>query len=114
LKGIGPQDGLEGLLATQMVAVHTSAMTCMHRASFKEQTDLGVEVNLNRATKLMRIFTTQMEALNRYRGKSEQKMVVEHVHVHQGGQGIVGPVSQNKTGDGMNRMIKGSKDEIKK
>jgi hypothetical protein len=36
----------------------------------------------------------QMEALQRYRGKGEQKMVVEHVHVHQGGQAIVGSVHQ--------------------
>jgi hypothetical protein len=36
-----------------------------------------------------------MEALSRYRGKVEQKMTVEHVHVYQGGQAIVGQVSQN-------------------
>ena len=41
---------------------------------------------------LARTFTTQMEALNRYRGKGQQKMTVEHVHVHKGGQAIVGAV----------------------
>jgi hypothetical protein len=97
LHGIRPQDSLEGMLATQMVAVHTLAMTCMGRVAREEQSDLGVEVNLNRATKLMRTFGIQTEALGRYRGKGEQKMVVEHVHVHKGGQAIVGPVSQNST-----------------
>jgi hypothetical protein len=52
LKGIGPKDTLEGMLAVQMVAVHTLAMECMGRAAVKEQPDLGVEVNLSRATKL--------------------------------------------------------------
>jgi hypothetical protein len=97
LHGIRPQDSLEGMLATQMVAVHTLAMTCMGRAARQDQSDLGVEVNLNRATKLMRTFVIQTEALGRYRGKGEQKMTVEHVHVHRGGQAIVGPVSQDST-----------------
>ena len=38
----------------------------------------------------------QLEALNRHRSKGEQKMVVEHVHVHSGGQAIVGPVTGNR------------------
>jgi hypothetical protein len=34
----------------------------------------------------------QVEALNRHRGKGQQKVTVEHVHVHKGGQAIVGAV----------------------
>ena len=33
-----------------------------------------------------------LEALNRHRGKGQQKVTVEHVHVHSGGQAIVGTV----------------------
>jgi hypothetical protein len=33
-----------------------------------------------------------LEALNRHRGKGQQKVTVEHVHVHEGGQAIVGNV----------------------
>ena len=33
-----------------------------------------------------------MEALQRYRGKGQQKVTVEHVHVHSGGQAVVGMV----------------------
>jgi hypothetical protein len=33
-----------------------------------------------------------LEALNRHRGRGEQKVRVEHVHVHSGGQAIVGAV----------------------
>ena len=50
--------------------------------------------NGNLAVKLLRTYTMQMEALQRYRGKGEQKMTVEHVHVYQGGQAIVGAVHQ--------------------
>jgi hypothetical protein len=34
----------------------------------------------------------QVEALQRYRGKGQQKVTVEHVHAHSGGQAIVGTV----------------------
>ncbi len=59
------------------------------------------------ATRLLRLFTEQMEALARHRGTaSEQRVTVEHVHVHEGGQAIVGAVtapqkaSQGEGGDG--------------
>jgi len=48
--------------------------------------------------KLARTFTSQVEALNRHRGKGQQKVTVEHVHVHEGGQAIVGNVSQGGGG----------------
>ena len=49
--------------------------------------------NLNYATKLMQIFASQMEALKKYRTGGQQKMVVEHVHVNEGGQAVVGTVN---------------------
>jgi hypothetical protein len=45
--------------------------------------------NLAHAGKLSRTFATLLEALNRHRGKGQQKMTVEHVHVHSGGQAVV-------------------------
>jgi hypothetical protein len=98
LNGIGPKDSLEGMLAVQMVAAHSIAMRCLRRAALPNQTDLGVEVYVNRGVKLMRTFASLTEALSRYRGKGEQKMIVEHVHIHKGGQAIVGQVTQNNSG----------------
>jgi hypothetical protein len=43
--------------------------------------------------KLARTFAAQVEALKRYRSGGEQKMTVQHVHVAEGGQAIVGNVS---------------------
>jgi hypothetical protein len=48
--------------------------------------------NLNQANKLSRTYATLLDALNRHRGKGQQKVTVEHVHVHEGGQAIVGNV----------------------
>jgi hypothetical protein len=38
------------------------------------------------------VLGTLLEALNRHRGKGQQKVTVEHVYVHKGGQAIGGNV----------------------
>ena len=48
--------------------------------------------------KLARTFTTQVEALKRHRTGGQQKVTVEHVHVHEGGQAIVGHVEHSAEG----------------
>lgn len=72
-------------------------MGFMLRGVWRQQPDLGVEANLNRAVKAVGAVARLTEALSRNRGKAEQKMTVEHVHVHKGGQAIVGAVSQSNT-----------------
>jgi hypothetical protein len=54
---------------------------------------------LSQANKLSRTYATLLEALNRHRGKGQQKVTVEHVHVHSGGQAVVGTVEHPKGGD---------------
>lgn len=96
LNGIQPQDEIEGMLAVQMIAVHNMAMETMKRAMITGQTFEGEEANVNRATKMLRTFTAQMEALKRYRTGGQQKVTVEHVHVTAGGQAIVGVVNRGE------------------
>src|ERR1700687_1072503 len=67
-------------------------MECYRRAMIGEQTFEGRRENLSQANKLSRTYATLLEALNRHRGKGQQKVTVEHVHVYQGGQAIVGNV----------------------
>jgi hypothetical protein len=64
----------------------------------KQQTFEGRRENLSQANKLSRTYATLLEALNRHRGKGHQKVTVEHVNVHAGGQAIVGTVQQNEGG----------------
>jgi hypothetical protein len=98
MMGIAPRDEVEGMLVTQMVAAHNNAMECHRRAMLDQQTFEGRKENLNQANKLSRTYTLLLDALNRHRGKGQQKVTVEHVHVHQGGQAIVGAV---ETGGGV-------------
>jgi hypothetical protein len=92
LHGIKPRDELEGMLAAQLLAAHNAAMECHRRAMLPEQTFQGRSEALSQANKLSRTYATLLEALNRHRGKGQQKVTVEHVHVYEGGQAIVGHV----------------------
>jgi hypothetical protein len=85
------------MIAAQLLAAHNSAMECYRRAMFAEQTFEGRRENLSQANKLSRSFAVSLDALNRHRGKGQQKVTVEHVHVHDGGQAIVGTV-ENRGG----------------
>jgi len=97
VRGIAPTDEIEAMLACQMAAIHMLSMstaTIAYRGGHIERRDLA----LARINKLTRTFATQMEALKRYRSRGDQKVTVEHVHVHEGGQAVVGNVTQQKVG----------------
>jgi hypothetical protein len=96
-----PKDLTQALLAVQMIGVHHAAISFLFRATAQGQTLDGADANVLRATRLMRLFTEQLEAMAKLKGKTgQQKVIVEHVHVHQGGQAIVGAVSADKGNDG--------------
>ena len=79
------------MLAVQMAATHGAMMAAantLNHVKLIQQIDSAER----RFNKLARTFTAQVEALKRYRSKGEQKVTVEHVHVHDGGQAIVGNV----------------------
>jgi hypothetical protein len=91
--GIAPQDPVEGMLAAQMAAVHTATLTYA-RHTANANTYMESELSEKAFNRLSRTFVAQMEALKKYRTGGEQKMTVEHVHVHGGGQAIVGNVQR--------------------
>jgi hypothetical protein len=99
LIGIGARDEIEGMIAAQLIAAHNAAMECYRRAMIGEQTFEGHRENLTQANKLSRTYAVLLDALNRHRGKGQQKVTVEHVHVHSGGQAVVGVVEPPGGGD---------------
>lgn len=90
---IGPRDPVEIMLIAQMIGTHCNAMDIL-RTKPRD------------ASRLLRAFTAQVEALRNYRRKGEQKMVIEHVTVESGGQAVVGNVvtggPENEGGRGSN------------
>jgi hypothetical protein len=92
LMGIKPGDELEGMIAAQLIASHNASMECYRRAMIRDQTFEGRREALSQANKLSRTYAALLDALNRHRGKGQQKVTVEHVHVHAGGRAVVGMV----------------------
>ena len=95
--GINPKDETEALLAAQMAAVHNATMMAARRLNFiqtiPQQDSASTMLN-----KLARTFAAQVEALKKYRSAGEQTIKVQHVTVNDGGQAIVGDVSQGGGG----------------
>ncbi|WP_157182085.1 hypothetical protein [Methylobacterium sp. WSM2598] len=92
VNGIAPRDEIEAMLASQMAAVHMATMTFARRLAHVE--NIPQQDSAERAfNKLARTFTTQIEALKRYRSDGSQTVRVERVTVEAGGQAIVGAVS---------------------
>src|SRR5215212_1314626 len=90
--GTGPRDEIEAMLASQMAVTHALAMDLLGRTR-QSPTVPYMQVCANLATKLQRTFVQQVETLAKLRRGGEQKVRVEHVHVHAGGQAIVGNVA---------------------
>ena len=93
MSGMKPRDVFEGMLIAQAIATHNAVMECHRRAMIPEQPFEGWRENLNQANRLSRTFAALSEALDRHRGKGQQRITVEHVNVQAGGQAIVGAVT---------------------
>lgn len=93
-----PADPIEAMLIGQIIVASATANELHRRTWIKDQPFLVVSKFLALADKAQRTVGLLVEALNRHRGKGQQKVTVEHVHVHAGGQAIVGSVSRQGGG----------------
>jgi hypothetical protein len=94
LANLRPANAVEAMLAVQMVSTHEAAVRFLRLAFAEQQTSEGRELNVARASKFMRLYLEQADAMQRLQGKTgQQKVTVEYVNVHAGGQAIVGTVN---------------------
>lgn len=104
IKSINPKDKIEAMLASQMTAIYNAAMQTLSRASQLIQSNNATTLaagnkTFNIASMLMRTYTMQMEALNRHRGKGQQKITVEHVNITDGGKAVIGNITNSAKTD---------------
>lgn len=90
VRGIGPRNPTEAMLAAQMAAIHNATIVAArklnHADNIPQQDSASTMLN-----KLARTFTAQVEALKRYRSTGEQNVRVTHQHVSvTAGQAVVG------------------------
>jgi hypothetical protein len=99
VREMAPQNAPEAMLAVQMIAANEAALMFIHRSTTDDQTNEAIDANVLRATRLMRLYIQQLEAMQKLKGKAiQQQFTVDQVHVHQGGQAIVGSVSTSQEG----------------
>lgn len=102
LLSMAPADIIEGQLCARLLVLNNQIAEYMGRAASSTQTSEGRDLNLNRATKLMRVYNETLDMLNKHRRKGTQTVVVQHVNVGNGGQAIVAGQMNSGGGDGQN------------
>ena len=87
-----PKDEIEGALAVQMACTHAAAMAVLANLDARLGTERRVAVFGSAAARLLRAYAMQVEVFRRLRNGGQQYVRVEHVHVNDGGQAVIGNV----------------------
>ena len=92
IEAAAPQNEIEGALAVQMACTHTAAISVLARFGGGGGSERRVIALASAASRLLRAYSGQVETLRRLRHGSDQYVRVEHVHVNDGGQAMIGNV----------------------
>lgn len=93
LEAFKPTDAIEGMLASQAVALHEASVHCFRLAMVPEQPFEVASKCRKDGANLSRAFADTLDALARHRGKGPQVIRVEKMLVAEGGQAVVGNVT---------------------
>jgi hypothetical protein len=94
IEGAKPRDEVECALVMQMACTHTAAMAVLGTLGGAHGSDRNVAMKASAAARLLRAYAAQVEVLRRLRNGGSQFVRVEHVHVSEGGQAIIGNVQR--------------------
>ena len=92
IEAAAPKDEIEGGLAVQMACTHSAVMAVLARLGGGGGSEHRVIALASTAARLLRAYSTQVEVFRRLRHGGNQYVRVEHVHVNDGGQAVIGNV----------------------
>ena len=92
IAAFAPKNEMEAALALQAACVHMVSMVMMARIGGGHGGDRRLPVLAAATAKLVRAYCTTVETHRRLRGGGEQKIIVKHVTVNEGGQAVVGVI----------------------
>jgi hypothetical protein len=95
IEGAKPQGEVECALVIQMACTHAAAMAVLGRLGGGHGPDRNIALKASAVSRLLRAYTAQVEALRRLRNGGSQVVRVEHVHVNEGGQALIGNLKSN-------------------
>jgi hypothetical protein len=98
IEAAAPSDEIEAALAIQMACTHAAAMSVLARFGGGGGTERRAVALGSTAARLLRAHSTQVEVFRRLRHGSQQLVRVEHVHINEGGQAIIGNVKPAQSG----------------
>jgi hypothetical protein len=95
IEAAAPKDELEGALAVQMACTHTAAVAVLSKLDSGFGSERRIAAFGSTSARLMKAYAMQMEVLRRLRHGGHQYVRVEHVHVNDGGQAVIGNVKSS-------------------
>jgi hypothetical protein len=98
IASVKPQTELEALIAVQIVATGFAGLKFL-RHSQRHLDEVFIGVYGGYATRLLRLQLELIQTLDKHRRGNSQTVEVRHVHIHSGGQGVVGIVNSGKGSD---------------
>jgi hypothetical protein len=90
---LGAQGLLQNMLVTQLLGVYELQQNLLPYANRSMHSPENNQYYVNAITKLSNAFVSQVTLLQKLQGQCQQKVTVEHLHIHQGAQAIVGQVN---------------------
>ena len=87
IEAAAPRNEVEAALAVQMACTHTAAMAVLARVGGGQGNERRMAAMGSAAARLLRAYTSQVEALRRLRAGGQQSIRVEHVTRSRGGTG---------------------------
>jgi hypothetical protein len=98
VEAAAPRDEIEAALAVQMACTHTAAMAVLARLGGGHGSERRVAALGSAAARLLKAYASQVESLRRMRHGSRQVVRIEHVHISEGGQAVIGNVATRDSG----------------
>jgi hypothetical protein len=92
IEAAAPRDEMEAALAIQMACTHAATMSVLARLEGGYGNERRVAALGSAAARLLRAYSAQVEVFRRLRHGGQQLVRVEHVHISEGGQAIIGNV----------------------
>lgn len=99
IQNLHPRDDIEEMIITQLLTTHRLYLKCSKSAITKDQHESRVDEQVKNLGKLSRLFLNQVKTLTSYRNQGQQRVKVEHIHVSDGGQAIIGNVNTGKSNE---------------
>ena len=97
IAGARPKDEIEGALVVQMSCTHAAAIAILGKLDSGFGAERRIATYASAASCSLTVYVMQVEVFRRLRNGGQQFVRVEHVHVNDGGQAVIGNVKRPDT-----------------